>query len=143
VTERIALVGCVKTKRKGTYPARDLYVSPLFRKRRAFVEAAGPRWWILSAAYGLVAPETRLRDYERTLNAMGAAERREWGRRVLEALRTDLGDVGQHSFEIHAGSHYVNAIAPGLRAAGATVDVPTAGLALGRQLAWYGQRIRP
>ena len=143
MTERIALVGCVKTKRKGTHPARDLYVSPLFRKRCAYVEAEGLRWWILSAEYGLVAPDVPLRDYNRTLNAMRAAERRAWGQRVLEALRAELGDLGEYAFDIHAGSHYVTAIAPGLRDAGATVDVPTAGLGLGRQLAWYGQRIRP
>ena len=39
-----------------------------------------------------------------------------------------------------AGSHYTDAIAAGLREAGATIEVPTAGLGLGRQLAWYGTR---
>src|SRR4051812_48768416 len=32
------LVGCVKTKRTSAAPARDLYVSPLFAKRRAYAE---------------------------------------------------------------------------------------------------------
>ncbi len=142
MTERIALVGCVKTKRKGTFPARDLYVSPLFLKRRAYVEATGVRWWILSAEHGLVAPMTNLRDYERTLNRMSAADRRSWGERVLRQLRAELGSLDGYTFEVHAGSHYVAAIAAGLRAAGATIDLPTAGLGLGQQLAWYGRNKR-
>jgi hypothetical protein len=136
---RIALVGCVKKKREGTHPARDLYVSPLFAKRRAHVEAAGMPWFILSAEHGLVDPATRIAWYDRTLNTMSAEERRAWGERVLRQLREQVGDLRGITFELHAGARYVDAIAEGLRAAGATIKLPTAGLSLGRQLAWYGQ----
>jgi hypothetical protein len=101
---RIALVGCVKTKRHGEHEARDLYVSPLFRKRRAYVEAAGMPWYILSAEHGLQAPASKLRDYERTLDAMMSAERRAWGQRVIAQLEEELGDLAGLVFEVHAGS---------------------------------------
>lgn len=145
MSERIALVGCVKSKRPGTHPARDLYISPLFTKRRAYVEAAGLPWWVLSAKHGLVAPNLPIHHYDQTLNRMGIAERRAWGERVLDQLRRELGDLGRYTVEIHAGSRYVDAIAPGLAEAGARIVVPTAHLGLGQQLAFYDKerRARP
>lgn len=59
--------------------AKDLYISDWFVKARAYVEQAGDEWFILSAEYGLVSPETVIAPYERTLNTMGIAERRAWG----------------------------------------------------------------
>lgn len=138
----IALVGCVKTKRPGVHPARDLYASPLFRYRRAYVEAQGVDWYILSAKHHLVDPAKPLRRYNLTLNEMSAADRREWGGTVVTQLRDRLGDLADVTFEIHAGARYVDAIADGLRAAGASFVVPAAGKGLGRQLAWYRSRVR-
>ncbi len=139
--ETIALVGCVKSKRMGTHAARDLYTSALFSKRVAHVEAAGLRWWVLSAKYGLVAPGERIPSYDQTLNAMSTREREAWGARVVDQLRAAIGDLVGITFEIHAGARYVDAIGIRLRDAGASIEVPTAGLGLGKQLAWYGQRV--
>lgn len=130
--EHVALVGCVKLKARGEHAAQDLYTSPLFVGRRSSVERAGLRWWILSAEHGLVAPDTRLRAYDRTLNAMKATERRAWGDQV-----DVLGPLDRYVFEIHAGNRYVEAIGPGLARAGARYVVPTAGKGLGQQLAFY------
>ncbi len=38
-------------------PAKDLYVSALFDKERAYAERTGIPWFILSAQHGLVAPD--------------------------------------------------------------------------------------
>lgn len=136
---RIALVGCVKSKRNGTFRARDLYVSALFRKRRAYVEAAGLRWWILSAKHGLVRPDEPLAKYDETLNDMSSIERHAWGEQVLDQLRRELPNLDGWTIEIHAGARYVDAIRPGLLEQGARVMVPTAGKGLGEQLAFYGK----
>jgi hypothetical protein len=136
---RIALVGCVKSKRNGTHPARDLYVSALFGKRRGYVEAAGLRWWILSAKHGLVRPDEPLAKYDETLNDMSSIERHAWGEKVLAQLRRELPDLDGWTVEIHAGGRYVDAIRPGLLERGAHVLVPTAGKGLGEQLAFYGK----
>jgi len=63
----IVLVACVKSK--GTRPAaaKDLYISALFRKERAYAECAGVPSFILSAEHGLVAPDEWLAPYERYL----------------------------------------------------------------------------
>ena len=80
--ETIALVSCVKQKQSVPAPARDLYTSALFSKARRYAESHAGRWFILSAKYGLVAPDQVIDPYEQTLNTMAARERREWARRV-------------------------------------------------------------
>jgi hypothetical protein len=140
--ERVLLVGCVKTKHKGRHAAKDLYASPLFAKRRAYAEASGRQWFILSAEHGLVDPDQPLDPYERTLNRMSADERAAWGRRVVRAIGERLGDLETKILEVHAGSRYVNAIEDEIGEAGGTVTVPLAKLGLGKQLSWYGDHQR-
>ncbi len=63
----MVLIGCVKTKLGHGAPAKDLYVSDYFAKMRAYAEASGRPWFILSAEHGLVSPEEWLEPYERYL----------------------------------------------------------------------------
>jgi hypothetical protein len=58
----VGLVACSRLKADRPAPARELYVSPLFRAARAYAERRhGPgRWFILSAHHGLVDPDTVL-----------------------------------------------------------------------------------
>ena len=86
---RLFLVSCVKTKRRTTAPAKDLYVSDWFRKARTCVEGAGGEWRIPSAEYGAVHPDDGIPTYERTLHTMPKAERCAWARGVLESIETD------------------------------------------------------
>lgn len=134
----VILIGCVKRKLPTGAPARDLYVSPLFRKGRAYAEHSGVPWFILSAQHGLVAPDDELEPYDLWLSATSWQYRREWGGGVVAALREALGSIAGLNIEVHAGSAYVDAIREGLRTGGATVVEPLAGLALGPRLAWYG-----
>jgi hypothetical protein len=67
---RLALVSCVKRKASGPRPAKDLYVSPLFRALRTYAETSSDTWYILSAEHGLLHPETVVAPYERTLMRM-------------------------------------------------------------------------
>jgi hypothetical protein len=138
---RVGLVGCVKSKR--TVPARaaDLYTSALFIGRRRWVEATCSRWYILSAKHGLVAPDQILDPYDETLTTQGRAARHTWAERVLEEIRSALGEVACYDFEVHAGAAYTDyGLQSGLESAGARVTRPTAGLSLGRQLAFYRDR---
>lgn len=137
---RIGLIGCVKGKRAQPAPARDLYTSRLFVGRRSAVETSCDRWYILSAKHGLLHPSTTVEPYDATLNGLSASDRRWWSGEVVEALRTELGTLAGHHFEIHAGSAYVNhGLTEGLRRAGASVSLPVAGRSLGQQLQLYGK----
>lgn len=137
---RIGLIGCVKSKRHVASAARDLYVSTLFAGRRRFVERSCERWFILSAEHGLVAPDQVLVPYERALKNAGIEERRLWSERVLRQIDAVLGSVSGAIVEIHAGAEYRDfGLAGGLRARGASIEVPTQGLSFGEQLAFYKQ----
>lgn len=139
---RIGLIGCVKKKLDRPAPAADLYISPLFRLRRKYVERSCDDWIILSALHGVLAPSTIIEPYDVTLTSMGVSERRAWSREVLADLRGRWEDLGACTFEIHAGSAYAHhGLVDGLRQAGARVELPVAGLRMGEQLAWYGDTL--
>ncbi len=139
----VILVGCVKTKLAAPACARDLYVSPLFRKERAYAERAGVPWFILSAQHGLVAPEEVLEPYELRLSTTSRDYRHQWGRRVVRQLDDAIGPIEGRTIELHAGSAYTDAVRDVLRASGAEVVEPLAGLAFGPRLKWYGDGSAP
>jgi hypothetical protein len=136
--DRVGLVGCVKQQAARRTAAQDLFVSPLFRGRRAYVERTCGRWYVLSALHGLVAPDESLAPYDLKLKSLSQAERRAWSERVLTQLVAELGELNGFTFEIHAGASYTNeGLVRGLRARAATVELPAAGLGDAQELAFY------
>nr|WP_209005130.1 DUF6884 domain-containing protein [Anaeromyxobacter diazotrophicus] len=91
-------------------------------------------WFILSAQYGLLEPDAEVEPYERTLNTMAVAQRREWARRVLEQLEPRLASVQQ--IVLLAGMRYREFLVPRLSAV-CRVEVPLEGLGIGKQLHWF------
>lgn len=75
----VVLLGCVKTKLDRRAPAKDLYCSRLWVWRRAYAEANGRPWLILSAMHGLVEPEAQLDPYDLALAELSARERKGMG----------------------------------------------------------------
>lgn len=134
----IILVTCVKTKRRNPCAAKDLYVSPLFVKQRAYAEESGVPWFILSAEHGLLVPDEWLSPYERYLPDTPAAFRSAWGIWVAARLQLLAGPLSGRVIEVHAGSAYIEAIRPQLDVHGATLTEPLHGLSMGARLAWYG-----
>lgn len=133
---RVVLVGCVSKKQALAAPAKDLYVSDLFRKRRAYVESSGLRWFILSALHGVLDPEDEIEPYDVRLSKLPRRERMMWGQRVARELEERLGALGAVTFEVHAGAAYAEAIEGPIGELGGTVVLPLAGLPIGRQLQW-------
>ncbi len=68
----MVLVGCSKQKRKGTWPAAELYTSPLFLKARAWAERFGYRWAVLSAHYAVIEPTKEVASYDVTIRDRNA-----------------------------------------------------------------------
>lgn len=134
--ETIVLVACARQKRLQAAPARDLYISEWFRRARAYAEAFGDRWYILSAKYGLLEPETRIEPYDQTLSALSRTARAEWGSATAGQIRAVLGSRPV-TLQMLAGRGYRDPLLPHL--AGYTIDVPMAGLGIGQQIAWLGQ----
>jgi hypothetical protein len=143
IARRIGLLGCVKEKAGTRRAAKDLYVSALFVGRRSYVERSCDQWWILSAKHGLVHPDEALDPYDVTLKDEGRAARREWTAGMLAAIDERVRPVAGDVFEIHAGAEYREfGLVVGLRGRGCTVENPTEGMGIGRQLQFYKEARR-
>jgi cytoplasmic iron level regulating protein YaaA (DUF328/UPF0246 family) len=134
---RIYLISCVSQKTPYRAPARDLYVSPLFQKARAYVLKSGSPWFILSAEHGLVHPDDVLAPYEKTLNNMRVAERRAWAEKVQSQMEQALPDADE--VIIFAGKAYYQYLEPWVCARFASVQIPMRELPIGKQLQWLSQ----
>lgn len=134
----LVLVTCVKEKVARPAAARDLYVSALFRKERAYAERQGVPWFILSAEHGLVAPTEWLAPYERYLPETPAAYRAAWGPWVVERLELLAGPLDGKVVEVHAGASYIDPLATHLAGKGAILRDPLHGMSMGKRLEWYG-----
>lgn len=135
----IGLVGCVATKLDKPSKAKDLYISPLFRGRRRYVEKSCNEWFVLSALHGLVDPEEVIAPYNVTLKTFSSSLKHQWSSRILSELNRRFNDYQNLVFEVHAGSDYRDfGLTSELVELGAQVRVPAYGLSQGRQLQFYG-----
>src|SRR3954467_11439635 len=76
---RVALVGCSASKLKKSAPARELYTSALFRAAYDYAERTCEAVLIVSAFYGVIAPQAVIRPYDRSLRQYNKREREDWG----------------------------------------------------------------
>jgi hypothetical protein len=127
---KIVLISCVSKKRSVKSKARDLYVSPLFKKNLQYARKLRPDdIFILSAKYGLVALDEEIEPYELTLNTMPAHEIKRWAENVMRQLSSQA-DPQHDQFVFLAGAKYRKYLVPQL----AHVEIPFEGLTIGRQL---------
>jgi hypothetical protein len=138
VTSPVYLVACVSQKLDRRVAAADLYRSDWFRKARTYVEETGDRWYILSAAHGLVEPTRRLAPYDVTLRDLTAAERRLWGEKTTRQLRRAIGSHHAGPIVFLAGQLYRQ---PLLAFAGDRAAIPMLGMGIGQQKAWLAAQI--
>ena len=132
--DRVYLVSCVARKREHSSSAKDLYVSDWFVSARDRIEREEAPWYILSAQYGLVHPDTVIAPYDVTLNTMGVASRRDWAAWVI----TQMEETLPHADEvvIFAGQRYREFLEDYLRHGFTSVKVPMERLRMGEQLRW-------
>lgn len=60
------IVGCGKEKRNRKCEAQRMYTSTYFAKKREYAQWVGDEWYILSAKYGIIAPNRVISPYEMT-----------------------------------------------------------------------------
>lgn len=131
---KVYLVSCVKRKMPCPAEAQKLYTSDWFSKARGLVANTGQPWFVLSAKYGLVSPDTVISPYNVTLNTMGVADRRAWADRVKKQMDEMMPKAGE--VVILAGVKYRENLMEYLRGRFPRVTVPMEGLRFGPQKSW-------
>lgn len=131
---KICLISCVSKKAPNKAQARELYVSDLFEKGRAYAESRFDEWYILSAEYCLLHPDQIIAPYERTLNKMSKDARREWADLAYASIVSKVAPGSYIAFL--AGERYRENLAGKLAESGYKVRIPLEGLRIGMQLSW-------
>jgi hypothetical protein len=134
---KIVLLSCVKSKRDHTCKASELYTSSLFTKAFTYAKSLCPdKILILSAEHGVLDLNDEIEPYEKTLNNMKVAARREWACKVLQQLQA-TSDIKNDEFIFLAGNNYRSFLIPHIK----HYSVPMEGLQIGKQLQWLKERI--
>lgn len=137
----VIILGCVSGKRPGPLPAKDLYDSDLFDRRRRYAEATGKPWVIFSAKHGILDPDDEIEWYDVALKELPHRVRRDKGEEAVRQLEERFGPLAGMTFEIHAGEAYRTAIEGPLSARGARLLNPVANLRIGQLKQWYGRQL--
>ena len=134
ISKTIAIIGCSKLKLKGSTKAKDLYQGQLFKKARKYCENRQLPYYILSARYGILDPESHIDYYDTTIKDLTKLQLTELVGRVRIALsKLEVSEV-----VLLAGENYYKVIeeaAPEL-----TITRPMQGLGIGQQLKWLKER---
>lgn len=128
----VVLIACSSRKLDRPARARDLYQGTLFRASLDWAASQPPdEICILSAKYGLVDLEQVIEPYDLTLNNLPLRQVRAWAERVFGQLQRRF-DTERDRFVFLAGEKYRRFLVSRL----SHVDVPLAGLPIGKQVSW-------
>jgi uncharacterized HhH-GPD family protein len=139
----VILVGCSASKASVSAAARELFTGQRFKKARAYAQDSHKHWYVLSAKWGLLDPETVIAPYDVYLGGQPPPYQRAWGEWVATQLEMAEGDLAGRVIEIHASRAYVDPLRQPLAGLGAQLSEPLKGLRQGEQLAWYGGGTHP
>lgn len=126
------LIGCSSKKLLSSGMAKDMYGGALFKKSIQLRELLFPKlpWFILSARYGLLHPETRIGVYDESLIRFTTRDLIAWSNRVSN----DLLNMGLSYFACFAGTIYYKHLKVNI-----VPIIPP--LSIGKQLQWLNFQI--
>lgn len=137
MTRQIVLISCVKSKKKESARAEELYISDWFRKALQYARTLNPdNIFILSAEHGLLSLGDEIEPYEKTLKTMGASVRREWAAGVLRNLQESV-DLKKDCLIFLAGERYREFLTPAIE----HFTIPMKGLRQGQQKKWLKEQL--
>lgn len=131
-------ISCVKTKRSSRCMAKDMYISPLFKKAYLYALKFVPeeKIYILSAKYGLIYSTQMIDPYEKTLNAERDKERKVWAYNVIQQMKAKEIPLDA-SIMLLGGVNYTKYLSMVLKNA----SCPLKGLSMGKTLQWYNKHL--
>lgn len=134
----LVIVACGSAKVWDTHPdlgptqAAHTYTGTPFKLNRQYAERFGDAWLILSAKYGVIAPDFVIPErYEVTFN------RKSSNPITYDRLQEQVNDMRLHSFEVVVGlggKAYRDAITAAFEGLDVQLVFPFAGLPLGKML---------
>lgn len=136
---KIGLISCVKEKRDGIHKAKDLYISPFFKKSLKYALQNYDKVYILSAKHGLINLDDKIESYELTLNNMNRDERRSWYYKTATRLN-EVINTEEDELYFLTGKNYYEGLLPLVRAKGRHIIMEN--LPSGKRLQWLNQHIR-
>lgn len=134
------LISCSKTKLGHRDTARNMYVSPLYRKSVLVAEGWRIPFSILSAKHGLVDPDEIIEPYDLTLKGASKKFKSEWAGKVDAQIRGAL-DINKLLIVL-AGDDYLTPLLDSQSLLPLKFLAPMSGLSLGNRLVFLNQCIR-
>jgi len=135
---KIVLISCVSKKLGHKAKAKDIYISPFFKKSLKYAKSLKPdKIFILSAKYNLLKLGQVLSPYNLTLNKMSTEQKKQWANSVLKQLKK-VTDLENDYFIFLVGNNYRKFIIPEIK----HYKIPMKSLGIGKQLQWLSRRIK-
>ncbi|MFW6008312.1 MAG: DUF6884 domain-containing protein [archaeon] len=135
--KQVVLISCVSKKKNKPAPAYELYDSTLFDKNLKYAKILNPDLiFILSAQYGVVPLDERIKPYDKTLNKMKKSERKQWANKVINQLK-EYADLKNDKFIFLAGKKYRKYLLPEIE----KYKIPLKGKRIGEQLSYLSEKI--
>lgn len=138
------IVSCGSKKADHSDLAKSLYIGNLFVAASGYAAAMTAlhgRWSILSAAHGLIYPDSWIEPYDLTMAQAIRGNRREtMVARVRLSLEARIGARGHTHIEIHGGAAYAGIVREAANGLPVEVADPLQGKQIGERLRWYAER---
>ena len=134
---KVALISCGKKKANKACQAKDLYISPRFKKAVELAKKAYDAYFILSALHGLVPPDVVLEPYNLTLNDFNRDDATNWAWRVTGQINEQVPGGAQLHFL--CGKAYFAGLGRGLEAY--SLHYPLKGMKPGFVLQWLNKQL--
>lgn len=136
----IVLISCGAKKAEKETKAKDLYISPLFKKSLAYAKTltTTDNIYILSAKHHLLPLDKVIAPYDVSLqkDITKKEDRTKWGKKVIEELKK-VADIGKDKFIVLAGKNYVAPIENSL----SNLELPLKGKGIGQMLKFLNEKI--
>lgn len=130
---RVGLISCTKKKKSFSCQAQKLYLnSTLFNYALNYCRKHYDKIYILSAKYGLVELNQKIKPYDLTLKTMKKDDRKKWAENVINKLKNKINKEDVIYF--HAGKYYREYLIPLLNN---QIKIPLKNLGIGKQLGFY------
>jgi hypothetical protein len=147
--KKIVLIACASQKKKIKSPAKDLYISTLFKYSLRYAFSMNPdKVYILSALHHLLDLDKEIEPYDVTLSnipiakrkpglkILNAEEKKIWGNEVIHML-SKQSDLQHDKFIALAGQEYIKPIKAHIR----YLDDRLHGLPQGKRISYLKNNI--